>query len=109
LPIVFKFKDDGQGDPRVTTLEGANDENRRLASPLILRPLACANNQAVGLAMILDTPRTPPGGLRLADAPNNPIVTSDLTQLSDDELDSITPLDRSDDVLAAFLNFLEEN
>jgi CRISPR-associated protein Cmr1 len=109
LPIVFKFKDDGQGDPRVTTLEGANDENRRLASPLILRPLACANNQAVGLAMILDTPRTPPGGLRLADAPNNPIVTSDLTQLSDDELDSITPLDRSNDVLAAFLNFLEEN
>ncbi len=109
LPIVFKFKDDEQGDPRVTTLEGANDENRRLASPLILRPLACANNQAVGLAMILDTPRTPPGGLRLADASNNPIVSSDLTQLSDDELDSITPLDGSDDVLAAFLNFLEEN
>lgn len=109
LPIVFKFKDDEQGDPQVTTLEGAREEEKRLASPLILRTLACANNQAVGLAIILDTPRTPPNGLRLANAPGDPSVSSDLTHLSDDELDSITPLNGSDDVLAAFLNFLEEN
>ncbi len=106
LPIVFKFKDDNQGDPNVITLEGAEDGAKRLASPLILRPLACANNQAVGLAMILDTRCAPPGGLMLNGAPGNPIVTSDLTELSDDELDSIAPLNGSDDVLAAFLDTL---
>lgn len=106
LPIVFKFKDDGHGDPNVTTLEGADDNAKRLASPLILRPLACANNQAVGLAMILDTRCEPPGGLTLSGAPGNPIVTSDLTELSNDELNSIAPLNGYDDVLAAFLDTL---
>jgi CRISPR-associated protein Cmr1 len=108
LPIVFKFKDDTHGDPNVTTLEGADDGEKRLASPLILRPMACANNQAVGLAIILDTPRTPPGGLMLNGAPGNPIVDSDLTSLSDDDLDSIGPLDGKEDALAAFLNTLKE-
>jgi len=106
LPMVFKFKDDGQGDPDVTMLEGADDRAKRLASPLILRPLACANNQAVGLVVILDTPRTPPSGLALNGAPGNPPVTSDLTELSDDELNSIAPLNGSEDVLAAFLDTL---
>lgn len=106
LPIVFKFKDETQGDPKITTLEGADDGAKRLASPLILRPLACANNQAVGLAMILDTRCVPPGGLVLKDAPGNPRVTSDLTSLSADELESIAPLYGNDDVLAAFLDIL---
>jgi len=48
LPIVFHFKD--QGDPYDTILEGENLQ--RLASPLILKPLACADG-AVGLALIL--------------------------------------------------------
>lgn len=108
LPIVFKFKGDRYGDPDVTTLEGAKEDEKRLASPLILRPLACANRQAVGLAMILDTPRTPPSGLRLSGAPGNPIVYSDLTKLSDEKIDSILPLNGCDDVLAAFLNALKE-
>jgi CRISPR-associated protein Cmr1 len=106
LPIVFKFKDNNQGDPNVAMLEGADDGAKRLASPLILRPLACANNQAVGLALVLDTRCVPPRGVRLNGAPDNPIVTSDLTELSDDELDSIAPLNGMDDVLAAFLDTL---
>ncbi len=106
LPIVFKFKDDTQGDPNVVTLEGADDRAKRLASPLILRPLACANNQAVGLAMILDTRCVPPSGLMINGASGNPIVSSDLTGLSDEELDSIAPLNGRDDVLAAFLDTL---
>lgn len=106
LPIVFKFKDDNLGDPYVTRLEGTTLGAKRLASPLILRPLACSDNQAVGLALILDTRCVPNGGLMLSDAPGNPVVTSDLTRLSDDELDSIIPLNGRDDVLAAFLDTL---
>ncbi|MGO0122923.1 type III-B CRISPR module RAMP protein Cmr1 [Desulfothermobacter acidiphilus] len=51
LPIVFHFKDEKAGDPYDTTLVGENLQ--RLASPLILRPLACADG-AVGLALILE-------------------------------------------------------
>ncbi len=106
LPIIFKFKDEEHGDPPITTLEGANEDEKRLASPLIIRPLACANNQAVGLAMILDAPLTPPSGLMLSGAPDNPLVKSDLSSLSDDELDSVTPLNGIDFALAAFLETL---
>ena len=57
LPIIFKFKDDGQGDPQPTTLQGARIEGNkyidRLASPLILRPIACSDG-ALGLAAILE-------------------------------------------------------
>ena len=73
LPIVFKFKDDLQGDPNVTTLEGAVEGEKRLASPLILRPLACANNQAVPsqvrdeLAPNCDVQFNHPGQCALAD------------------------------------------
>jgi CRISPR-associated protein Cmr1 len=61
LPIVFKFKD-GEGDPPETILEGfdaARQKINRLASPLILRPIACQDG-AVGLALVLESPRIPP-------------------------------------------------
>jgi CRISPR-associated protein Cmr1 len=71
LPIIFHFKDEDHGEPPDTTLKGgliASEKNKfreRLASPLILRPLACGGNKAVGLAAILQTPRQPPEGLVL--------------------------------------------
>lgn len=71
LPILFHFKDEDDGDPSEMTLKGGlipSKENKfreRLASPLILRPLACGGNKAVGLAAILQTPRKPPEGLVL--------------------------------------------
>lgn len=102
LPIIFHFKDERDGDPSDTTLQGANHD--RLASPLILRPLACANNRAVGLALILESPDTLPGGLILKDAPGNPSVQSKIDAKT--EAPKIEPLRGDADVLRAFLNFL---
>jgi len=59
LPIIFHFKDASRGnpnspnhDPRDTSLELAAHD--RLASPLILRPLAVQGGKAVGLAAVLE-------------------------------------------------------
>jgi CRISPR-associated protein Cmr1 len=69
LPILFHFKDEDDGDPHDMTLKGElvgeNKYRERLASPLILRPLACGGNKGVGLTAILKTPHKPPGGLVL--------------------------------------------
>jgi CRISPR-associated protein Cmr1 len=105
LPIIFKFKDDKIGDPPQTTLRGAGSD--RLASRLVLRPLACGGEQGVGLAIILDPPSMPPGGLVLDGAPRNPSVQSDLTVA---EAATIAPLSHpappEPDVLKALLRTL---
>lgn len=98
LPIIFHFKDND--DPGQTSLQGANDE--RLASPLIIRPLLCTNNQAVGLVLVLDAPRHPPSGVKLQNAPGNPTVTVDLDSGPPNEAD-FPPLNGETDVLKAFL------
>jgi CRISPR-associated protein Cmr1 len=107
LPIIFKFKDDQAGDPGVTTLKGATSE--RLGSPLILRPVAVGNGnaEAIGLAVILDAPALPPGGLILDGARRNLPVQSKLTAT---EAATIAPLTNPSpvepDVLRAFLRTL---
>lgn len=111
LPIIFKFRelDESHGDPKPTTLQGENHD--RLASPLILRPLACAGGKAVGLATILqwetvdsEEPYTPPEGLVLKDAPGNPKVQS---VLDTSEVKKIPILKGHPDVLQAFLEYLK--
>lgn len=107
LPIIFHFI--GHGEPSDTTLEGAQSHRQRLASPLILRPLACGVNQAVGLALILDAPRVPPGGIVLEGTVVN-------TQLDPAEAARLTRADGTPllgmpgmiitDVLEAFLHYL---
>jgi len=71
LPIVFHFKDDTLGDPQETTLQGvpanAKQPHDRFASRLILRPLICADNRPVAVAVVLKGPLTPPGGLMLGE------------------------------------------
>ncbi len=59
LPIIFQFKDRDEHnpdnpskDPRQTVLQLATSE--RLASPIILKPLACRDGAYVGLALILE-------------------------------------------------------
>jgi CRISPR-associated protein Cmr1 len=98
LPIIFKFKD--AADPPQTTLEGADKDQKRMASPLLLRPLACANNLAVGLAVILSGTSLPPGGIILNGAPGNPTVQANLTPT---EAGAISPLGGNADVLQVFL------
>jgi len=101
LPIVFQFKDQRQGDPPTTSLQGAGFD--RLASPLILRTITCAGGKAVGIALILDMPQEWPGGLILKGAPNDPQVKQKLTA---SEAQQIQPLSGETDVLKAFLDTL---
>ncbi|MGB9631794.1 MAG: type III-B CRISPR module RAMP protein Cmr1 [Chloroflexaceae bacterium] len=107
LPIVFQFKD-GQDQPRSskidppqTTLQGAHHD--RLASRLILRPLACADGRFVSLALVLNAPSLPPGGLKLEGA--NPSDGIDARPLTNTEA-NFWPLNGKPDVLQAFLDTL---
>lgn len=100
LPIIFHFI--GKGDPDDATLQGVAHD--RLSSPLILRPLACAGGRYVGLALVLNAPRTPPDGLKLKGyTPNDPPII----KLTDEEAKPIQSLNGTTDVLRAFLDYLE--
>ena len=103
LPIVLEFKRDDMrnGDPPKTTLEADLPKTDRFASPLILRPLACANGQAVGLAVVLECSPLPP--LKLEGAPGSPTVSAAVTAA---EATRIPPLGGNPNVLEAFLNTL---
>lgn len=108
LPIIFQFKD--RGDPDQTSLQGVGEIDR-LASPLLLRPLVGGDNRAVGLATVLDAPRTPPGGLSLVAGrqpianPNPELEPDEAAQIKDRE--GRRPLFAgTTDVLEAFLQFL---
>jgi len=116
LPIIFEFKkeDVRDGDPKKTTLQGA--EHDRLASPLILRPITCSDG-VVGLATILewqpinpgDESYTPPGGLMLTGKDYGDFPEQG--NLNAAEAKDIPPLNLSGkpqpDVLQAFLDSLK--
>lgn len=110
LPIIFKFKDDKEGDPEQTTLEGKEDKYSRLASPLILRPLAC-NDSYVGLALIMAAPDPEqiPGGLVLK-AEKKILKTGLSAKLDKSELREVRKnhplLKEKLDMLKAFLDTL---
>jgi len=108
LPIVFHFKDDDIGDPEDTTLQGAKEEKERLASPLIIRPLACKDDKAVGLALLLEGTQTASRDLQLVDNKTKQSYPNTIeTKLTHDEAMSIAaPLDGETDVLQAFMRYL---
>jgi CRISPR-associated protein Cmr1 len=93
LPIIFQFND--RDDPDNTTLQG-QDEIDRMASPLILRPVRCADG-AAALAVILEwdpinkngETYTPPGGLKLLCGQSSWAVKSDLQPI---DINHIQPL-----------------
>lgn len=107
LPIVFHFKDDDIDDPEDTTLQGAKEEKERLASPLILRPLACKDGKAVGLALLLEGTQTAARDLQLVDnKTKQPYPDTIETKLTQDEAMNIAALDGETDVLQAFMRYL---
>ncbi|MBS3967038.1 MAG: type III-B CRISPR module RAMP protein Cmr1 [Truepera sp.] len=93
LPIIVHFKD--RGDPS-TSIVPANQDIERLASPLIFRPLA----EKRSIVLILNTPRTPPGGVALENSKKVDV------QLTKEEAGRIIPLKGQTDPLLAFLNQL---
>lgn len=96
LPIIFQFKDSNP----VKQVELNLSEHDRLASPLILKPLQCANGKSVALAVLLKTPALPPGDHLELDGHH---VSA---QLSPADAAAITPLDKNQNVLDAFLAWL---
>lgn len=109
LPIIFKFKnqDVDNGDPPLQTLQGANRDEERLSSPLILRPIICSDG-AVGVGLALETPRSPLGGVILK---NHPGLVE--TTLEKEDVASIQPMKNASttetDVVKSFLLYLEKN
>ncbi len=126
LPIGFKFKDEDKNDPPETFLEGREkSENKsgisRLASPLILRPIACSDG-AIGLALILQSTRIPPEGVYLYYKTGRRKVAANSVEvtLTSGEAKNIYPIEKQltklgtishndpDLVLKAFLKYVEE-
>jgi len=103
LPIIFHFKYSDLGEPEDTTLQGRQEGSQRFASPLILRPLVCKDNRAVGIALLLEGSRIPPPGGIILDF--DPTTTVD-TQLTPTEARAIPVLHGQTDVLQAFMNYL---
>lgn len=111
LPIIFEFKD--ESTMQNVTLKGA--DNDRFASPLIIRPLACQNDQYVGIALILagSDVNDIPGGLILDGVRGNPPITAKLTTNEAAQIAAkakiIDPNDTyngNPDILQAFLDTL---
>ncbi len=101
LPIIFHFKD--HDEPGDSTVQGINHD--RMASRLILRPGACDDNLYVGIALVLDGPSLPPGGVRIKERQNSPTLQTELTE---DEASTVDVLAGKPDILQAFLDYFEE-
>ncbi|TEB13241.1 type III-B CRISPR module RAMP protein Cmr1 [Pelotomaculum propionicicum] len=104
LPVVFHFKDKDAGDPCDTKLTCGEKDCERLASPLILRPLACKDG-AVGMAVVLEGTGVGmvPGGLVL-EKEEGPEKSWPVEAMIDaNEAQKIQPLNGEPDVLQAFL------
>jgi CRISPR-associated protein Cmr1 len=105
LPIIFHFPQD-KGKTPDETLTGRGQINR-LASPLILRPYACDGNEFVGVAILLNAPRTPPDGLSLEGSGLRSFSgEANDRPLSPQEAKAIHPLGGNPDVLMAFLDWV---
>lgn len=72
LPIVFHFQDEQNGEPPDTVLYPDNDsegkKRERMASPLVLKPLALQSGKTVPLILRLQTPALTGVDLRRGDA-----------------------------------------
>lgn len=112
LPIVFHFKDENRGEPSRTTLnpyvDGAALE--RMASPLILKPLALANRKAVPLILPLTT--TGVQQVELQDEHKNCLTPRHAVPVRDATLSQscrpLQGLSNSGSALEAFLNFARQ-
>jgi len=118
LPIIFQFKDrnkhnlnDHNSDPRKTVLQ--LEASERLASPLILKPLACQAGEHIGLALILEGTKLDEGTLVLETQEGRKQRWKNLeTSFDQGEILTLTyrtyqaQIDNQTDILQEFLKFL---
>lgn len=112
LPIIFEFKDgpteeDSRNrDPRKTTL--TLKDYSQLASPLIIRPVACRDNMYVGLATILQGASIPEGQLTLKEMNGEVVaeVDADLSPGQARQINALHPSQITTDILQSFLDSL---
>ncbi len=107
LPILFHFT--GEGEPADTTLNEIthnNEVKERFASPLILRPLLCGDNRAVGLALILEGSQVDLQHIALEETKNIRHPVQGI--LTKSEAQKIAGLDGETNVLRAFMHSLKE-
>nr|UXE44328.1 hypothetical protein Hi04_10k_c2089_00016 [uncultured bacterium] len=103
LPIIFHFKDKGQGDPEDTTLHGARDGHDRFASPVITKAIAVDGGYRP-LVLVLNTPHVWQfGDLRLGPATR---ISEAQISLSLAERRYVRPL-AGNDVREALIRFVE--
>ncbi|MEA3308549.1 MAG: type III-B CRISPR module RAMP protein Cmr1 [Chloroflexota bacterium] len=114
LPILFHLPHDKNLYTNSFTLRGKPDSKtgktfERLASPLLLKPIVCADGHAVGLVAVLKAPFVPPHGLEIEGFPTNKRDVE--WQVTNNESNT-DPLEEmllgQTDVLQAFLTFLKK-
>lgn len=106
LPIIFQFT--GNNAPKNTALREKDEDKGlkdRFASPLILRPLLCSDNKAVGLALLLEGSRVNAQNLSLVEQEGDKKAHPVKATLSKEEAKSIPILKGETDILRALMKF----
>jgi CRISPR-associated protein Cmr1 len=110
LPIIFKFKDDKDGDPAASTLVPVGKE--RMASPVILRPY---REQSGWKPMALVLPLDHVWSMKTELKQGNICVLDDMdwwpsSSMQEDKANKIPPMSQQgNDPIAAFINFFEQS
>ncbi|MEJ5297979.1 MAG: type III-B CRISPR module RAMP protein Cmr1 [Armatimonadota bacterium] len=112
LPIVFHFKDGNRGDPQDPdpTLEAAGKDKTRMASAIILKPVAISESQSVPLVLLLNTPHIydeAAPGAKLKEVRGQSIARTELLNAA--KAGQVAPMKGEPDVRKAFLNFARNN
>jgi CRISPR-associated protein Cmr1 len=107
LPVIFHFPKD---KPELKDFTLKLKDYERLASPLILRPIACSDG-AVSIALLLEFPRASNLSLEVISEDKRKGVSAKLTLEEAKQLteDGLTPLNYKTDVLQAFLDFFAKH
>lgn len=106
LPIIFHFP---QKKLKLDDYTLNLENKKRLASPLILKPIKCEDG-AVSLALLLEAPRASNLPLKVSGKEQKE-VSAKLTSEEAKQLteDGLTPLNYKTDVLQAFLDFFAKH
>jgi len=113
LPIIFRFKDrnDPQENIEVKPIYG-NEEKRRMASPLILKPLKCTDGNIIPIIMKLNSPKPDEIWVKGKEMSNIKISEPELSEYNNSPLRGINKEKKRSDsgsAVEAFMSYAKEN